>query len=141
MGSWGVTMRQSDYGLDLLSDLYTNYLNIDIFPYPLGIRSISQLALFPLCLLLTTVCVYVHCHKKPAAGRDLLGRVAYRINSVTDKFLRRLHLFGMELHKTLWIQKGVVIAALLVYVAFGLTYYGEDTHYFFGRTGGKTIYS
>ena len=86
-----------------LSDLYTNYLNIDIFTYPLGIRSISQLALIPLCLLLAAVCVWVHCHKKPAAGRDLLGRVAYGINSVTDKFLRRLHLFGMELPKTLWI--------------------------------------
>ena len=105
-----------------LSDLYTNYLNIDIFTYPLGIRSISQLALIPLCLLLAAVCIYVHCHKKPAAGRDLLGRVAYKLNSVTDKFLRRLHLFGMELHKTLWIQKGVVIAALLVYVVFGLSY-------------------
>ena len=105
-----------------LSDLYTNYLNIDIFSYPLGIRSISQLALIPLCLLLTAICVYVHCHKKPAAGRDLLGRVAYGINSVTDKFLRRLHLFGMELHKTLWIQKGIVIVVLLIYVVFGLSY-------------------
>ena len=105
-----------------LSDLYTNYLNIDIFSYPLGIRSISQLALIPLCLLLTAICVYVHCHKKPAAGRDLLGRVAYKLNSVTDKFLRRLHLFGMELHKTLWIQKGIVIVVLLIYVVFGLSY-------------------
>ncbi len=105
-----------------LSDLYTNYLNIDIFTYPLGIRSISQLALIPLCLLLAAVCVWVHCHKKPAAGRDLLGRVAYKLNSVTDKLLRRLHLFGMELHKTLWIQKGMVIAALLVYVVLGLSY-------------------
>ncbi len=105
-----------------LSDLYTNYLNIDIFSYPLGIRSISQLALIPLCLLLTAICVYVHCHKKPAAGRDLLGRVAYKLNSVTDKFLRRLHLMGMELHKTLWIQKGIVIVVLLIYVVFGLSY-------------------
>ena len=105
-----------------LSDLYTNYLNIDIFTYPLGIRNISQFALFPLCLIFATVCIYVHCHKKPAAGRDLLGRVAYGLNSITDKFLRRLHLMGMELHKTLWIQKGVVIAALLIYVVFGLTY-------------------
>ena len=84
-----------------LSDLYTNYLNIDIFTYPLGIRNISQLALFPLCLIVAAVCIYVHCHKKPAAERDLLGRVAYRINSITDKFLHRLHLFGMEIHKTL----------------------------------------
>ncbi len=105
-----------------LSDLYTNYLNIDVFGYPLGIRSVSQLALPPLCAVLTCVCVYVNSRKKPAAGRDLLGRAAYKLNSLTDRFLRRLHLFGMELHKTLWLQKGVVILALLVYVVSGLSY-------------------
>ena len=105
-----------------LSDLYTNYLNIDLFGYPLGIRSISQLALLPLCLLLATVCILIHCHKKPAAGKDLLGRVAYGINTVTDMGLRHLRLFGMELHKTLWIQKGVVIIALFVYLTVGLSF-------------------
>ena len=51
-----------------LSDFYTNYLNIDLFGFPLGIRSISQLAMLPLGILLTTVCIAIHCHKKPAAG-------------------------------------------------------------------------
>ncbi len=105
-----------------LSDLYTNYLNVDLFGFPLGIRGVSQLALIPLCPLLASVCVAVHCNKKPTEGRDLLGRAAVKINSVADRGLRRLGLFGMELHKTLWIQKGVVAAALLVYVAAGLTY-------------------
>ena len=105
-----------------LSDLYANYLNIDLLGFPLGIRSISQAALVPLCLLTAAACIAVHCRKKPAAGRDLLGRAAYGINRATDKFLRRLGLLGMELHKTLWIQKGVVIAALLIYVAAGLNY-------------------
>ena len=105
-----------------LSDLYTNYLNIDLFGYPLGIRSISQLALLPLCLLLAAVCILIHCFKKPAAGKDLLGRVAYGINTVTDMGLRHFRLFGMELHKTLWIQKGVVITALFVYLAVGLSF-------------------
>lgn len=31
-----------------LSDFYTNYLNIDLFGFPLGIRSISQLAMLPI---------------------------------------------------------------------------------------------
>ena len=105
-----------------LSDLYTNYLNIDIFSWPLGIRSISQIALLPLCIAIAAVCITVHCKKKPAAGKDILGRAAYKINSVTDKVLYRLHLFGIELYKTLWIQKGIVLAALLVYVVFGLSY-------------------
>lgn len=105
-----------------LSDLYTNYLNIDLFGYPLGIRNISQLALSPLCLLLATTCILIHCYKKPAVGKDLLGRIAYGINSVTDKGLRHLRLFGMELHKTLWIQKGIVITALFVYLVVRLSF-------------------
>lgn len=105
-----------------LSDLYTKYLNVDLFGFPLGIRSVSQIALLPLCLLTAAACVALHCRKKPAAGRDLLGKAAYGINSVTDRILRRLRLFGMELYKTLWIQRGAVIAALLVYAVFGLSY-------------------
>lgn len=105
-----------------LSDLYTNYLNIDLFGYPLGIRSISQLALLPLCLLLAAGCIFVHCRKKPAAGNDPLERIAYAINRVTDRGLCHLRLLGMELYKTLWVQKGVVIMALLVYLAAGLTF-------------------
>lgn len=105
-----------------LSDLYTNYLNIDLFGFPVGIRSISQFAMLPLGLLLATTCVAVHCHKKPAAGRDLLGSLAYRLNSLTDKGLRHFHLLGMELHKTLFIQKGAVVILLFVYLATGLSF-------------------
>ncbi|MCH5272750.1 MAG: hypothetical protein J1E35_03680, partial [Lachnospiraceae bacterium] len=105
-----------------LSGLYTNYLNIDLFGYPLGIRSISQLALLPLCLLLAAICILIHCFKKPAAGKDLLGRIAYGVSNVTDRGLCHLQLFGMELHKTLWIQKGIVITALFVYLAVGLSF-------------------
>ncbi len=105
-----------------LSDLYTDYLNIDLLGFPLGIRSISQRALIPLCLVLTILCLSVHCHKRPAAGRDLLGSAAYRLNRVTDRFLGHLYLFGMEVHKTMWVQKGVVLAALTVYAAFRMPY-------------------
>lgn len=105
-----------------LSDLYTNYLNIDLFGFPLGIRSISQIALLPLGLLAAAVCIAVHCHKKPAAAKDLLGRIAYRLNSLTDKGLRHLRLLGMELHKTLFIQKGFVVVLLFVYLAVGLSF-------------------
>ena len=105
-----------------LSDLYTNYLNIDILGYPLGIRSISQASLLPLCVVLAAVCIVIHCCKKPSAGKDLLGRVAYRLNSITDSILRRLHLSGMEIYKTVWLQKGLVIILLFAYLASGLSF-------------------
>ena len=105
-----------------MSDLYTNYLNIDLFGYPFGICRISQLALLPLCVLLGTACVTVNCCKKPAAGKDLFGRFAVKLNSITDRFLGRLRLFGFEAYKTIWIQKGIIVIALLVYLAMQLSY-------------------
>ena len=104
------------------SDLYTNYLNIDLFGFPIGIRAVSQYACLPLILILATVCITIHCHKRPAAGKDLLGRFVYGVNRVTDWSLRRFHLFGMELHKTLSIQKGVLILVLFLYLVTGLTF-------------------
>lgn len=105
-----------------MSDLYTNYLNIDLFGYPFGICRISWLAMFPLCVLLGIVCIVINCYKKPAAGKDLLGRFAVKLNGMTDKFLGQLHLFGFEVYKTVWIQKGIIVIALLVYLVLGLSY-------------------
>lgn len=104
------------------SDLYTNYLNIDLFGYPVGIRAVSQYACLPLILILAAACITIHCHKRPAAGKDLLGRFVYGVNRVTDGFLCRFHLLGMELHKTLAIQKGVLILVLFLYLVTGLTF-------------------
>lgn len=105
-----------------MSDLYTNYLNIDLFGYPFGICRISQLALLPLCVLLGTACIVINCGKKPAAGKDTLGRFAMKLNGITDRFLGRLRLFGFEAYKSVWIQKGIIVIALLVYLALGLSY-------------------
>lgn len=105
-----------------LSDLYTNYLNIDLFGYPLGIRAVSQYACLPLILLLAEVCIIIHCYKRPAAGKDLFGRFVYGINRIADWFLRRFHLLGMELHKMLSIQKGILIMALFLYLVSGLSF-------------------
>lgn len=105
-----------------MSDLYTNYLNIDLFGYPFGICRISQLALLPLCVLLGAACIVINCCKKPAAGKDTLGRFAVKLNGITDRFLTRLHLFGFEVYKSMWIQKGIIVIALLVYLALGLSY-------------------
>lgn len=105
-----------------LSDLYTNYLNINLFGYPFGIRNISQLALLPMCMFLAAACVFIHCKKKPAGGKDILGKIAYCIRGITDKVLCRFGLLGTEAYKTLWIQKGIAIFALFVYMVFELSF-------------------
>ena len=108
-----------------LSDLYTNYLNINLFGFPFGIRNISQFALFPMCICLADACVFIYCKKKPAGGKDILGKIAYCIRSITDKVLCRFGLLGTETYKTLWIQKGIVIFALFVYVVFKLPFFAN----------------
>lgn len=105
-----------------LSDLYTNYLNINLFGYPFGIRSISQFALVPMCMCLAAACVFIYCKKKPAGGKDVLGKIAYCIRGITDKVLCRFGLLGTEIYKTLWIQKGIVIFVLFVYTVFKLSF-------------------
>lgn len=105
-----------------LSDLYTNYLNIDLFGYPVGICAVSQYACLPLILILSVVCIMIHCYIRPAAGKDLFGRFVYGINRITDWFLRRFRLLGMELHKTLSIQKGILIVVLFLYLVSGLPF-------------------
>lgn len=105
-----------------LSDLYTNYLNIDLFDYPVGIREVSQYACIPLIVLLSIVCMAIHCHKRPVGGKEILGRLVYGINSVADWLLRQFYMLGMEIYKALFIQKGIIIMALFIYVVFGLSF-------------------
>ncbi|MDE6726340.1 MAG: hypothetical protein K2J80_00200 [Oscillospiraceae bacterium] len=105
-----------------LSNLYTNYLNINLFGFPFGIRNISQFALFPLCMILSAACVFIYCNKKPVGGKDVLGKIAYCVRAITDKVLCRFGLLGTEIYKTLWIQKGVIIFALFVYAVFKLSF-------------------
>ena len=105
-----------------LSDLYTNYLNVNLFGFPFGIRNISQFALIPMCICLAAACVFIYCKKKPADGKDIFEKIAYHIRGMTDKVLCRFGLLGTEMYKTLWIQKGIVIIALFVYAVFGLSF-------------------
>ncbi|MBU9726604.1 hypothetical protein [Diplocloster modestus] len=105
-----------------LSELYTNYLNVDLFGYPVGIRRISQTALLPLGLVCGIWCAVLACVQKPAGGKSRLVRLSWLWNSVKDRMLRHLGLFGMELYKILFLQRGIVIAAVFVYAVSGLTF-------------------
>lgn len=105
-----------------ISDLYTHYLNINLFGFPFGIRQISEMAVVPIALLLGVGCLLVQVYKRPAAGKNLLERIAYFLNRFSDLLLKKLHLLGMELYKILFLQKGFVVFLLFLYLACGLSH-------------------
>ena len=105
-----------------LSDLYTEYLNINVFGYPWGIRMISELALLPLCVLFLVACIMTQCLQKPYHQRDWVAPIAATYNHLTDKVFCGLGLWGMEWFKTLWTQKGVVVILFLLYVTSQLSF-------------------
>ena len=96
-----------------LSELYVNYLNIDLFGYPFSIRTISFGALIPIIVVFVGLYLLVGYKKKPMATHNYLGKYVYFTNRGIDAALTKLHLFGMECYKVLFIQKGVVILLLL----------------------------
>ena len=96
-----------------LSELYVNYLNIDLFGYPFSIRTISFGAIAPLIIVLIGVYLLVGHKKKPMATHDYFGKYVYSANRVIDAVLTKIRLFGMECYKVLFIQKGIVIVVLL----------------------------
>ncbi len=105
-----------------LSALYTNYLNINLFGYPFGIREISLAGMLPMLILLFAGILTVCTHKKPAARESRIDIMLTAIQSRTDRIHSRLHLFGFEVYKSLFIQKGILILLFLSWSVSGATY-------------------
>ncbi len=105
-----------------LSALYTNYLNISLFGYPFGIREISLAGMLPMLVLLFAGIVAVCTHKKPIARESRIDTMITAIQIRTDRIHSRLHLFGFEVYKSLFIQKGILILAFLVWSVSGSTF-------------------
>ena len=56
-----------------ISELYTNYLNINLFGYPFGIRALSLCAVIPLTAGAIFGILYVICRKRPMAAVSSLA--------------------------------------------------------------------
>lgn len=96
-----------------LSELYTHYLNIDLFGYPFSIRAISFGAIVPAVVVLMGLYLLVGYKKKPTARHIYFGKYMDYARRGVDAILTKIRLFGMESYKMLFIQKGVVIFILL----------------------------
>lgn len=104
------------------SVMYTDYLNVNIFGKPVGIRELMLYAL-PIFVAVTIFGVlFIQSKIYPEGNKDVLGRTAYSINKLLDFFRIRLSLGGWELYKVLILELVCIILVLIVSASGSLRY-------------------
>lgn len=103
-----------------IAPLYTHYLNVDILGFPVGIRRVSELATLPLIFVTSSGCIAQQCFRRPAQGKSWVEIFTRRIGNCLDRCLQYLPLWGREVYKILFSQRGIVILLLFVYLALGI---------------------
>lgn len=94
--------------------LYTDYLNIDLFGHPFGIRRLALEALPVFTAVFLTWAVLLQHLRRPEGRRSALAVVADGWNRCVDFFRRHLTVGGWELYKTFVFQKGLPILAVIL---------------------------
>lgn len=95
------------------ADLYMNYLNVDLFGNPVGIRQLMLVTL-PIALTLFAVFdVLIQSKRYPEGNRDVLSKVSALLNRVLDFFCTRFTIGGWEIYKTLIFEFGIVMLAVV----------------------------
>ena len=105
------------------SALYTQYLNIDLLGYPVGIRALALLALPFLIALSVAGVLLIARNRYPEGNRDWLGKIAGIWSRIMDVPRRWLSIGGMEGYKTLFLEWSIVLLIALWAVSGNLTYF------------------
>ncbi len=116
------------------SKLYTEYLNIDLFGYPFGIRRTAFLWL-PIFIAVFFSCVILVSRRRPEGRRDIISVVVGVWDRVADFFRRRLTAGGWEAYKMLVFERGIVLLVVIFLVSGSLSF----SRFYYG-TGGNTWY-
>ena len=104
------------------SELYTNYLNVNLFGFPLGLRLLllGTVPAFVAVLVAWAVCGLSF--RRPEGHHDFLGKLALRWNRLVDQVRIRMTLGGWEIYKTLILGYGVFLLLLAFWASQGLSY-------------------
>ncbi len=97
-----------------------HYLNLNFFGWPVQGFLLSIFLIPPLLGLLYGANVLLASRKKPVSRQNSLLKLADRIRVPFSRFVSRLRLFGLELYKLLWLQKGLLIVLLVAVFSFGV---------------------
>ena len=104
------------------STMDTQYLNVNLFGYPFGVRSMLLWALPVFGVLFALWALWIQCFRKPEGNRDLLGSVSWHLNRFLDFFRSRFTLGMWEAYKGLILQLGILFLAVMLLVSQNLSY-------------------
>ena len=98
------------------SELYTQYVNINFFSFPVGRRTLLMALLAVLSAVLGAATVFLLPKRYPFGNRDRLGKWVDVWNRVGDALRRPLGLYGYEWYKLLFLGAGglALIAGVLL---------------------------
>ena len=101
-----------------LPRVFLRYLNVDLFGQAVRGSACTLLAM-PFAILLSgSACLRIQAKKYPIQKQNPILRLLERAQTKTIGILGHLHLFGLELHKLLWQQRGIlVLLAFLIWTA------------------------
>lgn len=111
------------------SRLYTEYLNVDLFGFPVGIRELALTALAVLGSAFAVLAVLIQRNRRPEGNRDILSRISHRINRALDFFRTRFSIGAWEVYKSLIFQYGVIILLVVLFATgkLGFIFYNTSS--------------
>lgn len=92
--------------------LYTEYVNINFFSFPVGQRTLQLTLLAVVITLLSVTTMWVLTKRYPFGNRDWLGKWIHLWNRVGDAVRRHLGLYGFELYKLMFLSAGGILLVL-----------------------------
>lgn len=104
-------------------ELYTYYLNINIFGAAVGIGQLAVVGLVTLTVALSAADILIQCKKYPSGNKNLLLSISDVLNRALDAVRRRLTIFGWEAYKAFVLEYGALLIVAAVVICGSLTYY------------------
>lgn len=99
------------------SQLYTEYVTINFFEFPVVRRDLLLALLVATVVILGVLTVWVLTRRYPFGNKDRLGKWLHLWNRMTDVLRRPMGLFGFECYKLLFLSAG----GLFILLGFLLT--------------------
>ncbi len=110
-----------------ISELYSNYFNINLFGAPVSVREIILASMPVLLAAFAFWAVLMQAKRRPEGNRDVLSRIAAVCNRFFDFFRSRFTVGGWELYKTLVYESGILMAAAVVIFSGALNFRGLNS--------------
>lgn len=94
------------------AELYTDYVNINFFEFPVERRTLLLGLLVVLVVVLSIATIWVLTKRYPFGNRDWMGKWIHLWNWAADAVRRHLGLYGFEWYKLLFLSFGGIFLLL-----------------------------